>query len=130
MRQSVAGIVEKNGFFLIGQRLSSGEMANRWEFPGGKVDPGETPEQALVREFREELNVDVIALECIGSAQFTNKNGISELLAFHVQFPQDADISLTEHTDLRWATFHEIEQLSFVDSDRLLFPAVKKWMQI
>lgn len=129
MRQSIAGIIEKNGTLLIGRRLPSGEMANRWEFPGGKVDPGETPQEALVREFREEFGVDVVAGELIGTAQFTNKNGVSDLLAFHVTFPDGADVSLTEHTELRWATLAEIERLSFVDSDRLLFHAVKKWMR-
>lgn len=129
MRQSIAGIIEKNGMFLIGRRLPSGEMANRWEFPGGKVDPGETPQEALVREFREEFSVEVVAGERIGSAQFTNKNGISELLAYRVDFPDGVDVSLTEHTELRWATLDEIERLSFVDSDRLLFPEVKKWLR-
>lgn len=128
MRQSIAGIVEKNGKLLVGRRLDSGEMANRWEFPGGKVDPGETPRQALVREFREEFGVEAVALESIGAAQFTNKNGVSDLLAFHARFPDGVDLSLTEHSELRWATLDEIKSLPFVDSDKLLFASIEAWM--
>lgn len=127
MKQSIAGIIVKDGKFLIGHRLSTGEMADRWEFPGGKVDPGETPKEAIVREFREEMGVDVMPGDFIASAEFRNKNGPVELLAYHIDFPEVRDLVLTEHSEVRWASFEEMEKLSFVDSDRLLFPAIKKW---
>lgn len=128
MRQSIAGIIVKDGMLLIGRRLPSGEMADRWEFPGGKVDPGESPQETIPREFREEFGVEVAVGEFIGSAQFTNKNGTSDLLAFNVLFPENAEPILTEHTELRWATLEEIRTLPFVDSDLLLLPGIEKWM--
>lgn len=129
MKQSIAGIIFYNNTFLIGLRLSTGEMGNRWEFPGGKVDPGETPEMAIKREFKEEMNIDVESGALIASVEFSNKNGISQLLAYPVFFPDNAKISLTEHTRLKWATFEEIERLSFVDSDLLLIPYLKEWVK-
>jgi len=126
MKQSIAGIIHSEGKFLIGLRLPTGEMGNRWEFPGGKVDPGETPEMAIKREFREEMGIDVAPGECIATACFENRNGPVTLLAYRITIPEDAQISLTEHSEIRWASLDEIETLSFVDSDRLLLPILKK----
>ncbi len=127
MKQSIAGIIHENGKFLIGLRLPTGEMGNRWEFPGGKVDPGETPESALKREFFEEMGIAVETGECIATARFENKSGPVTLLAYDVRIPRNADIKLTEHSELRWVTLDEIETLTFVDSDRLLLPRIREW---
>lgn len=102
-------------------------MGNRWEFPGGKVDPGETPEEALVREFREEMDIAVSVGGFIASAEFTNSGGPVELRAYTVSIPDNPRFVLTEHSGIGWATLDEIERLEFVDSDRLLIPAIKKW---
>lgn len=130
MKRSIAGIAFNDGKFLIGKRLSSGEMAGRWEFPGGKVDGDETPETALVREFREEMAIDVTVGALIGTAVFNNKNGPSELLAYEITVPRDLPVELTEHSSIAWATMGEIEGLEFVDSDRLLIPAIKEWYSL
>lgn len=125
MKQSIAGIIRKDGKFLIGHRLPSGEMGGRWEFPGGKVDQGETPEQAIVREFNEEMNVSVIPGDLLASVQFTNRHGPVELLAYRVEIPSIDGLALTEHTEIAWATLDEIESLPFVDSDRMLIPFLR-----
>ena len=54
----VAGVLEREGRFLIGQRMEGDRHALKWEFPGGKVEPGETPKDALKRELREELGIE------------------------------------------------------------------------
>ncbi len=128
MKESIAGIIYRNGLFLIGHRLDSGEMANRWEFPGGKVDPGETPEQAIVREFREEMSVDVKPGALLTSVEFSNKHGPSRLLAYLIEGIEALPTALTEHSELKWATMAQIENLDFVDSDRLLLPFLKDWV--
>lgn len=130
MKRSIAGIIFRNGKFLIGKRLPTGEMASRWEFPGGKVDGDETPEISLLREFREEMAIDVSVGRLIGTAEFTNRNGPSELLAYEVSIPVDLPVELTEHSSVTWATMDEIERLEFVDSDRLLLPAIKEWYSL
>ena len=53
-----AGLIDADGRILLSQRPESKSMAGLWEFPGGKVDPGESPEQALIRELQEELGID------------------------------------------------------------------------
>ena len=127
MKQSIAGIIFSGGKFLIGHRLPVGEMGGRWEFPGGKVDEGETPADAILREFREEMGLEVTPLDFIASVEFRNKSGPVELLAYHIAIPENAEFVLSEHSELAWATMSEIETLDFVDSDRLLFPAVIAW---
>ncbi len=54
----VAGVLEREGRFLIGQRMAGDRHALKWEFPGGKVEPGESPKEALRRELREELGIE------------------------------------------------------------------------
>jgi 8-oxo-dGTP diphosphatase len=126
MKQSIAGIIHANGKFLIGKRLPTGEMGNRWEFPGGKVDQGETVEAAIKREFFEEMGITVEIGEKIATVSFENKSGTSTLTAYDISIPNADDIRLTEHSEIRWATLSEIERLSFVDSDRLLLPMIKE----
>ena len=127
MKQSIAGIIYSQGQFLIGHRIPVGEMGNRWEFPGGKVDPGETPHETIIREFKEEMGVTVSIGELITTVEFSNRNGTVQLLAYRVFFPSHEEVILTEHSEIKWATLHEIEQMVFVDSDKLLFPYLKKW---
>jgi 8-oxo-dGTP pyrophosphatase MutT (NUDIX family) len=62
----VAGAIVRSGRVLAAQRSYPAELADRWEFPGGKVEPGEVPSAALVREIREELGVDVVVHERLG----------------------------------------------------------------
>jgi len=128
MRESIAGIIFRHGLFLIGHRLNTGEMANRWEFPGGKVDPGETPKEAIVREFYEEMGITVEPGEFLTSVEFANKNGPSSLLAYRILGIEELPLRLTEHSELRWASLEEIDTLDFVDSDRLLIPFLKDWV--
>lgn len=129
MKQSVAGIHYKDGTFLIGKRLPTGDMGNRWEFPGGKVDPGETPKQALQREFFEEMGVDVQVGEQVAVAGFSHRDSQVRLEAYEVFIPDDTTVVLTEHTQLARATLDDIEKMDFVDSDLLLVPLLRRWLE-
>ena len=66
-----AALVDADGRVLLQQRLPGRSMANLWEFPGGKVEPGEQPEAALIRELREELGIDTDAA-CLAPAAFAS----------------------------------------------------------
>ncbi len=129
MKRSIAGIVERNGSFLVGLRLPTGEMGGRWEFPGGKVDQGEKPEESLIREFREEMGVDVVPGRVIAKVTFENRNGPVELTAYEVTMLEETPTYLTEHEKFDWITLHEVERRSFVDSDLLLVPYIRNWYE-
>ncbi len=127
MKRSIAGIIRRQGKFLVGLRLPTGEMGSRWEFPGGKVDPGEDPHQSIIREFREEMGVTVSIGEKIATVHFTNRGGEVELSAYEVFMEEDSPRFLTEHVSVDWVSLDEIPGRPFVDSDALLLPFVREW---
>jgi len=129
MKQSVAGINYKDGTFLIGKRLPTGDMGNRWEFLGGKVDAGENPKQAIKREFFEEMGVDVEVGEQVAVVDFSHRDCPVRLEAYEIFMPEVTTVVLTEHTQLGRANLDEIEKMDFVDSDLLLVPLLRRWLE-
>jgi 8-oxo-dGTP diphosphatase len=121
---SVAGIAREGDRYFIARRLSGGLMGEKWEFPGGKAEEGESDEEALVREYGEEFSVPVEVGEFLGSASFVHKGERRTLNAYRIKFLKTG-FRLNQHTEWRWATLEEIERLDFVDSDRKLLGALK-----
>ncbi len=96
-------------------------LSHRYEFPGGKVEPGETPEQALVREFSEELelSVDIDALRPVGEVQYSYPDFDVLIHAFLV--PMDScEPVLTEHESAGWFGRDELRSLDWIEADRLI----------
>ena len=132
MSNSVACIVFKNGKILVAHRIPKGDMGNRWEFPGGKVDEGETDQIAVVREMREEFGVKAVPAEKIASCSFFHKEKECFLNAYLVQLEHDGiekPYVLTEHTEYKWVFPEEIKNLAFVDSDLKIYPDVLKFLE-
>jgi 8-oxo-dGTP diphosphatase len=121
---SVAGIAREGDRYFIARRIPGGAMGEKWEFPGGKAEEGETDGEALVREYAEEFAVPVRVGELLGTTSFVHKGRRRILNAYQVSFVK-TDFRLNEHTEWRWATLEEMERLDFVDSDRKLFEALK-----
>ncbi len=126
-KQSVAGILMYDSLVFIGKRIPQGTMGGKWEFPGGKVEKGETCREALVREFQEEFETDIEVGEQIAQAEFVHNKEPVGLFAYRVYLKSD-DIHwvLSEHTDVKWVSLDEISSLDFVDSDLLLVEQIKK----
>ncbi|MDR0567951.1 MAG: (deoxy)nucleoside triphosphate pyrophosphohydrolase [Spirochaetaceae bacterium] len=119
-KKSVAGIAIEHGKILIARRLPGGVLGGKWEFPGGKVEPGETNEAALQREYMEELGVPVTVGPFLGTASFEYR-GPHTVYAYQVYLKR-GDFKLTAHTEWRWSSIAEIETLDFAESDRKLLP--------
>jgi 8-oxo-dGTP diphosphatase len=124
MKRSVAGIAIEGNTIFIAQRKDGGDLGGKWEFPGGKVEEGETDGQALVREYQEEFGVNVSVGIPMGTASFEHHGNQFSLHAYQIVF-LEKNFTLAEHTQWRWAAFKEIELLDFAGSDRLLFTAIK-----
>ncbi|MDR2210442.1 MAG: NUDIX domain-containing protein [Spirochaetaceae bacterium] len=125
LRNSVAGLALRGKEFLIARRLPGGDQGEKWEFPGGKVREGESDEDALIREFEEELAAPIRVLSYLGGGEFVHRDTRFTLRAYRVQL-LCRSFTLSAHSQWRWASMAELETLDFADSDRLLFPALSR----
>ncbi|ADD69665.1 NUDIX hydrolase [Denitrovibrio acetiphilus DSM 12809] len=99
----VAAVIEKNGKFLIAQRPEHAHLGSQWEFPGGKIEPGETHEQALVREIKEELSINICPGNLIGDIIHNSPERCVHLYFYKAVY-EDGEIVLTEHQKILWCS--------------------------
>ncbi|MEU9849634.1 (deoxy)nucleoside triphosphate pyrophosphohydrolase [Streptomyces sp. NPDC047985] len=118
-RVVVAGAVFDRGRLLAARRSAPPELAGRWELPGGKLEPGETGEQALVRELREELGVETRPLERV-PGEWPLKPGYV-LRVWTARLVSGEPAPLQDHDELRWLGPDEIDAVDWLDQD---LPAV------
>ncbi|WP_274561757.1 (deoxy)nucleoside triphosphate pyrophosphohydrolase [Streptomyces spiramyceticus] len=118
-RVVVGAAVYDRGRLLAARRSAPPELAGGWELPGGKVEPGESPEQALVRELREELGVETETLERI-PGEWPLKPG-HVLQVWTVRLVSGTPRPLQDHDALRWLQPHEADSVEWLEADR---PAV------
>ncbi len=118
MLQVVAGILERDGRILIGRRKPEQSHPLQWEFPGGKVEPGETAEQALERELEEELGIRGAAGAEIARYEYSypGKSPI-QLVFFRVHSYDGEPRNLVFH-EMRWEPAAGLDRLDFVEGDR------------
>lgn len=102
MKRVTAAILIENGQVLIARRPPSDPHAGKWEFPGGKIEEGETPEACLQRELREELGITVFVGDCFGTSRYTYDTGEIELLAYFAIWFQ-GELCPSFHDDFAWA---------------------------
>ena len=124
MTQVVAALIWSGDKFMICQRPAHKARGLLWEFVGGKVEPGETREQALVRECREELGVTVAPLGVFCQVRHRYPDLEVELTLFHARIAQGTPQKL-EHNDIRWITVEELDQYPFCPADEEILKALK-----
>jgi 8-oxo-dGTP diphosphatase len=124
MERSVAGILVYQGKAFVAKRGASGSFCGRWEFPGGKVEAGESDEAAVAREFREEFGIEVRALRSLGESVFPHKGEPRILAAWLIDMTPFMKPQLLEHDEVAWADADELSSLDLVDSDRKILPLV------
>ena len=121
----VAALIWRGERFLACQRPVHKARGLLWEFVGGKIEPGETPEQALVRECREELDITVIPGEIFMEVTHQYPDLTVHLTLFHAALAEGEPKAL-EHNDLRWITIGEIDQLAFCPADEEILERLKQ----
>lgn len=113
----------KNKKILCAQRGPGRSLANLWEFPGGKIEPGETPREALKRELSEELIVDVdVDKEIFEMTSYEYDFGIVELTTYICHLKLGTP-KITEHIAIKWLPNNELDSLNWAPAD---IPAVRK----
>ena len=112
----VAGVITDGGRFLATQR-GYGDYKDGWEFPGGKVEPGESPEGALVRELKEELAVDVIVGERICTVEYDYPKFHLTMHCFFCTLPAGCRPTLLEHEAARWLDRESLGSVNWLPAD-------------
>lgn len=121
----VAALIWRGERFLACQRPAHKARGLLWEFVGGKVEPGETREQALIRECREELDITVVPGEIVMEVVHEYPDLTVHLTLFHADLP-DGEPKALEHNALRWITVQEIDQLTFCPADEEILERLKQ----
>ena len=117
MTEVVAALIWDNDTFLICQRPTSKSCALLWEFVGGKVEAGETKEQALIRECREELAVTLTVGDVFTDVVHEYPDITVHLTLFHATIAEGVP-QMLEHNDIRWITPREIPNYNFCPADK------------
>lgn len=116
MKRVAAAIIEKNGKILIAQRKLCSSFGGKWEFPGGKIEFEETPEQCLKRELKEELGIEAIVGPFFCASTFEYKHMSIELLVYKVAHVS-GEIVEYDHESIKWVSRDELINYDFVDAD-------------
>lgn len=111
-----AAILEKDGRIIIAQRKRSDHLSGKWEFPGGKIEPGETPEVCLARELKEEFEIDVAVGNHLGSTVYHYHHISIELMAYRASWV-GGTIIMNDHRAYRWVSVDQLTEFDFAPAD-------------
>lgn len=125
----VAAIIRHEGKILATQR-GYGDLEGGWEFPGGKVEPGETPEQAIVREIREELTAEIAVDRYFDTIEYdyptfhlSMKCYLCSVVSGHLQ--------LLEHEAARWLSREDLDTVNWLPADITIIPEIREnWERV
>ena len=120
-----AAIIIKDNKVFIAKRSSTSSLPNKWEFPGGKVEIGDTPEECLARELFEEFNINVIVEEFVAESVYQYERQQIRLIAFRVK--TDANITkMNAHDDVRWVPIENLLDYDLAPADVPIAREVQK----
>ncbi len=122
IQKVTAAVIEKDGKILVARRKRDGSQAGKWEFPGGKLEPGETPEAGLRRELREELGIETEVGAFFCSSRFVYPHMDVELLVYRTSYVS-GEIALHEHDRVEWVAPEALGEIDFSEADK---PVVRK----
>ncbi|HOS97818.1 MAG TPA: (deoxy)nucleoside triphosphate pyrophosphohydrolase [Deltaproteobacteria bacterium] len=123
LREVAAAVIIRDGRVLIARRKAGQPMEGFWEFPGGKVEHGETPQQCLERELREELGIAVKAGRIIGSSTHMHDHGAFLIMAVEATI-EDGELRPVVHDRIAWAGREELGDFNLLSADRDLLEPI------
>ena len=119
-------IIEQNGTVLTAQRSAAMSLPLKWEFPGGKIEAGETAEECLIRELREELGVSVFIGSALSPATHCYPDFTVTLYPFTCRLT-GGTVSMYEHHALKWVEPQQMPELDWAAAD---LPVIREYMNI
>ena len=122
----VAAVIKnEEGKILIAQRNLKKSQGGLWEFPGGKIEVGESREAAIIREIKEELAIDIDVVGYVGERLFNYPDKDVNLIALDCVIV-GGDIRLLEHEDAKWVGLNELERFEFAPADMFIVERLRK----
>ena len=122
--QVVAAVIREGDRIFAAQR-GYGRAKDGWEFPGGKIEPGETPEQALVREIQEELGAEITVGEKLTQVEWDYPD-FHLSMGCYVCAVESGALTLREHESARWLSPEELDAVDWLPADREVVSALKR----
>ncbi len=122
----VAAVISKDDKFLVCRRASHKSLPGFWEFPGGKVESGESDPEALKREIQEELGVEIQVLEFICRSEIRVGTQKIEMYSYSADLVSNEPSSSSDHDAMRWVSVQELTDLQFPELDQPVVTALKK----
>lgn len=123
----VAAVIYHGGQVLATQR-GYGEFKGGWEFPGGKMKDGETPQDALAREIMEELDADIVVGQLIDTVEYDYPEFHLSMQCFWCEI-KSGMLKLKEHNAAKWLTADEIFDVDWLPADKLVVPVIRENMR-
>jgi len=126
---SAVALIDRDGRVLLAQRPKGKSMEGLWEFPGGKIEPGETPEEALIRELHEELGIDTWS-SCLAPLTFASHTYED----FHLLMPLfacrkwEGIVQSLEGQALKWVRPNQLRDYPMPPADEPLIPVLRDWL--
>ena len=120
----VAAIITKDNKIVATQR-GYGDFKDGWEFPGGKVEPGESPEDAIVREIKEELKADIKVTGFLTTVEHDYPEFHLSMDCFWAELKDGTEMTLLEHEAAKWLTIDEIDSVEWLPADVKVVEAIK-----
>ena len=124
-RVQVAAAVIRDGDRVFATQRGYGEFKDWWEFPGGKIEPGETPEEALVREIKEELSADIHVGKLLHTVEWDYPKFHLTMHCYMCSLIADA-LHLNEHEAAKWLTASTLSSVNWLPADLALIPLIEQ----
>ena len=124
MLKVTAAVIERDGKYLIA-RKSYGNLEGMWEFPGGKIEEGESLEECLKREIDEELGIEIMVDDYLATSQYAYREFEIELVGFVSRYIS-GEVKLTDHDRIEWVGPGEMEDYEFAPADLPLIEALQE----
>lgn len=120
----VAAIIIKNGKIFATQR-GYGDFKDGWEFPGGKVEQGESPEQAIIREIKEELGAAIKVTGFLTTVEHDYPTFHLSMDCFWAELKEGSSVELLEHEAAKWLSLNSLDEVDWLPADIKVVEAIK-----
>ena len=125
VRVVAAIIIHENKIFAT--QRGYGEFKDGWEFPGGKIEPGETPQEALVREIKEELDIEIEVKDFLETVEYDYPEFHLSMDCFFCTI-KSGELVLKEHEAAKWLTAETLESVEWLPADKGLIEGIREYL--